>query len=319
MDTYRIRTDLTRASVGAYALPLGLEPIALPEPTQGYLVSMNIAEGEEPDTYAFHVVVSHDRLKALIEDAFDLMPESVVPIVEVGSRDAYRNLDVYLGSKELPFDEFQAVWKEYEPIIYEDASIGVGCNAEEPFVEVFLDSWKGLCITVPVSMRRQVQRLLQKHGLREVQETWPDSLERLPEPPTRPRDVLALDDLKCPDLDDILMQMRDALDLELNIDPAANLDEGGRELGMTLWFATVLAGRTGHRDKGAYISIWATACSMAELEDLAVREVEKLQGYAFEGFYTCDRVAYDDRPDELGDIPPRRVIAEVHQVSVDEW
>ncbi|MFM1883447.1 MAG: hypothetical protein RJA05_1856 [Planctomycetota bacterium] len=319
MDTYRIRTDLERAKVGSYALPLGLEPVDLPEPTQGYVVNMNIAEGEEPDTYAFHVVVSHDRLKPLIQDAFDLMPESVMPIVEVGSRDAYRNLDVYLGRKELPFDEFEAVWKEYEPIIYEDASIGVGCNAEEPFVEVFMDSWKGLCITVPVSMRRQVQRLLQKHGLREVQETWPESLERATEPPTKPREVLALDDLKCPDLDDILMQLRDALDLELNIDPGANLDEGGRELGMTLWFATVLAGRVGHRDKGAYVSLWATAGSMTELEDLAVREVEKLQGYTFDGFYTCDRVAYDDRPDELGDLPPRRLIAQVHQVNVDEW
>jgi hypothetical protein len=88
---------------------------------------------------------------------------------------------------------------------------------------------------------------------------------------------------------------------------------------MTLWFATVLAGRVGHRDKGAYVSLWATAGSMTELEDLAVREVEKLQGYTFDGFYTCDRVAYDDRPDELGDLPPRRLIAQVHQVNVDEW
>jgi hypothetical protein len=30
-------------------------------------------------------------------------------------------------------------------------------------------------------------------------------------------------------------------------------------------------------------------------------------------------VAYDDRPDELGDLPPRRLIAQVHQVNVDEW
>ncbi len=319
MDEYRMRSDLTRASVGGYALPLGLEPVALPEPTQGYVCTMNISEGEEPDTYAFHVVLSHDRLKPLIESAFDLMPELVVPIVEVGSRDAYRTLDVYLGRRELPFDEFLAVWNEYEPVIYEDASIGVGCNADEPFVEVFLDSWKGLSITVPVTMRRQVQRLLQRHGLREVQETWPDSLDRLTEPPTKPRDVLALDDLKCPDLDDILMQLRDALDLELNIDPGANVDESGRELGMTLWFATVLAGKAGQRDRGAYVSIWATASSMTELEDLAVRSVEQLQGYTFDGFYTCDRVAYDDRPEELTDIPPRRMIAQVHQVTADDW
>jgi hypothetical protein len=35
--------------------------------------------------------------------------------------------------------------------------------------------------------------------------------------------------------------------------------------------------------------------------------------------YTIDRVAFDERPDELADLPPRREKSEVHLVSFERW
>ena len=103
MREHKIRNDLDRAVVDGYALPLGIQPLALPAPAQGYTLTYTPGEEGDPDTYAFHVVVSHDRLRPLIRDAFSLLPDEVVPIVEVGSRDAYRSLDVYLGAEAINF------------------------------------------------------------------------------------------------------------------------------------------------------------------------------------------------------------------------
>ncbi|MDA1007712.1 MAG: hypothetical protein O2800_01725 [Planctomycetota bacterium] len=319
MKPFRVRDDLTRNHVGAYALPLGVEPIDLPEPSQGYVLDYVLGTDDDPDTYAFQIVVSHERLVPLLRDAFALLPEHVHPVVEVGSRDAYRAMDVFMAIDPIPVEEFLAVWDEYEPFILEDANIGMGANSEEPFIEVFVDTWKGLLMSVPVEMRREVQTLLRRHGLREVAETWPEGLERLDAAPMRPREVLVLDDDECPDLDEVLMQLRQRFTLELNVDPGENLDERGRSLGLTLWNAIAVARRPGRTTVGAYITVWVTAASLDDLEELVMSTVEGLSGWEYEALYSCDRVAFDERPESLNEIAPRRQRAEVHQVVIEEW
>jgi hypothetical protein len=320
MREHKIRHDLPRAVVDGYALPLGIQPLDLPAPVQGYTLTYTPGEDGDPDTYAFHVVVSHDRLRPIIRDAFTLLPDDVVPIVEVGSRDAYRALDVYLGADSIPADEFLASWRHFEDVILEDASIGAGANADEPFIEIFVDSWKGLCISVPIAMRREVERLLSRHGLREVMETWPDELERSTTPPSTLREVLLIEDEQSPDLDEVLLQLREEWSLELNIDPDQNVDERGRPLGHVLWTAIAMAVREGRRTTGAYVTVWATASSLSEIEDLVQRHVaEHHPGWTFDGFFSVDRVAFDERPDELGDLPPRRDRAEIHLCVLEEW
>jgi len=320
MREFKLRNDLKRSVVGSYALPLGIEAVDLDPPTQGYTVKFTTGEEDEPDGYSFHAVLSHERMRSLVRDAFELLPEEIVPIIEIGSRDAYRSVDVYLADEPLPRERFLEVWEAIEPIVLEDASIGIGANSEEPWIEVFLDSWKGLTIHVDVERRDEVERLLRRHGLQEVAETWPEVEESDLEPSTRSREVLELIDDQSPDIDELLLSLRDMWGMELNIDPETNIDEGGRELGMTLWQALVLADAAdGNEDRGAYISIWAAASSINEMEMFVDLVMEDQEEWVFNSIYSIDRVAYDERPDALASLPPRPREAKVHLVEIDAW
>lgn len=156
------------------------------------------------------------------------------------------------------------------------------------------------------------------------------------------RPVLDLDDAYAPDVDEILLNLRHDWKLELNIDPESNVDEGGRSLGSTLWHAVVIVdsaepnpgirksragaaasssagGPENNGQQGAYASIWATATSMAEMERLISSALDDHPDWSFGEIYTIDRVAFDERPDELADLPPNRRRAQVHLVTIERW
>lgn len=323
MREFRLREDLERVSLGNYQLPLGVAATALPEPTQGYTVRYQEGTSEdEPDTYVFHVVVSHDKLRPIVDAAFNLLPREVTPVVEIGSRDAYRLVDTYLGEEPMPLVEFLRTWYEFEDILLEDVTIGCGANAEDPWVDVFVDSWKGILISVPTEMREQVETLLGEHGLIEVSSTWTEepASSGLDEEGLETRDVLEVVDDHSPDIDELLLLMRERWMLELNIDRETNVDEAGRHLGMTLWHALVLAvAADGDQDEGAYISVWMTAGSLAQAEELLEDALVDHPEWVFESVYSMDRVAFDDRPDELSHLPPTRRRAAVHSLRIEPW
>ncbi len=320
MREFRLRTDLKRSVVAGYALPLGIEAVDFVPPTTGFTLAYTPGEEDEPDTYAFHVVVSHEKLRPLILKAFTLLPDEVTPIVEIGSRDAYRTVDVYFSDDGVSKSEYLRIWKRYEGVVLEDASIGVGANSEEPFVEIFVDSWKGLSIHVPIELREEVEAMLHAAGLDEVPETWPSEPESDPLPGTTMRDVLEIVDEQSPDIDELLLQLREHWGLELNVDPETNVDDAGRNLGLTLWHAVVVADAvSGDPERGAYLSIWASAGSLAEMERLMTDAIEEQSEWIFNSIYSVDRVAYDERPDELADLPPRSKQSKVHLVEVDAW
>lgn len=320
MRDFRLRSDLERSVVRGYALPLGIEASEIEPPVEGYTLAYTPGEEDEPDTYAFHIVVSHEKLRPLIHKAFDLLPDDVLPIVEIGSRDAYRSVDVYIADEPVARRDFVEIWNMYEDIVLEDGSIGVGANSDEPFVEVFVDSWKGLAIHVPLEMRDQVEAVLHAAGLEEAPETWPSDPDRDPVPGTNVREVLELVDEQSPDIDELLLQLREAWGLELNVDPATNVDEAGRNLGLTLWHAVVVADSAdGDPERGAYLSVWLTAGSLAEVERLVDDAMTEQASWTLNSVYSVDRVAYDERPDELADLPPRSRQSKVHLVEVDAW
>jgi hypothetical protein len=205
--------------------------------------------------------------------------------------------------------------------LLEDVSIGVGANAEDPWVDIFVDSWKGLLISVPVEMRETVESMLAEHGLQEVLATWDEEM-----PDTHgdeglvTRDVLEMVDDHSPDMDELLLVMREKWLLELNVDRETNVDEAGRHLGMTLWHAIVLAqSAEGEPDRGAYITVWMTAGSLAQAEELLEDALLDHPEWVFESIYTMDRVAYDDRPASLANIPPTRRRAAVHELDIEPW
>jgi hypothetical protein len=319
MRPYRIRGDLERAVLDGFALPLGLVPDGITAPRQGYTVDFVPGEEDEPDGYAFYVVVSHEKVKALVRRAFALMPAEVYGIVEVGSRDAYRSLDVFVGREPLPKREYLEGWKEFEPFLLEDGSIGAGANGEEPFVEVFLDQWKGLSIHVPLLMRERVEAMLAEFELEEVGETWPEPADEgdLDADGFDVRPVLVLEDEYSPSLDEMLLQLRQAWDLELNVDPDTNVDVDGRDIGPTLWHAMVIVEPTEPQRASAYASIWATAGSLSEMHDLIDQALAATPEWRFDEIYTIDRVAFDERPDELSNLAPQRSEPQVHLVVFD--
>ena len=64
---------------------------------------------------------------------------------------------------------------------------------------------------------------------------------------------------------------------------------------------------------------WATARSLEEAEDLIEASVEGSGEWLLDRVYSIERVAFDERPEELSDLPPRRSRAEVHSIAIDEW
>jgi len=332
MREFRLAENLERLSLGSYQLPLGVAATSLREPRQGYTVKFQegkfqegkFEEGsdDEPDTYVFHAVLSHDRLRPLVDAAFNLLPKEVTPVVEIGSRDAYRTVDIYLGEEPMPLVEFLRTWYEFEEVLLEDVTIGVGANSEEPWVDVFVDSWKGVLISVPTEMREEVEALMAQHGVLPVETTWDEEMPEIhgEDEALVTREVLEILDDHSPDLDELLLTLRDRWLLELNVDRETNVDDAGRHLGMTLWHAIVLASASeGENDRGAYISVWMTAGSLAQAEELLEDALLDHPDWVFESVYTMDRVAFDDRPPSLSHLPPVRRRAAVHELDIEPW
>ena len=311
----RLRTDLKRAVTNGFAWPLGFDPGPTPPPTQGYTVTYGAGEEDEPDTYAFSVVVSHERLGPIVRAAFErFLPEEVCPILEADSCDAYRRLDVYMGEDVIPLQRFLRVWERYEPFLLEESALAGGANSDDPFVEVFVDQWKGVVIHVPLSMREEVETMLAGFGLEEVAQTWPAEGEGATSTAIRP--VLEVVDDDSTDFDELLVNLRREWQLQLSIDPDTNVDEGGRDLGLTLWHAVVLVASVADDERATYADVWATAGSLNEMQDLLIARLDGSEEWLFDEVYTIDRIAYDDRPDALADVAVRPDRAEVLLVNI---
>lgn len=329
MREYQLRQELERQVSGGYAMPLGIDLGDLSTPEQGYTLTYTAGEDDEPDSYSFHVVVSHERIRPILHRAFELLPENVIGIVEAGSRDAYRSMDVFLGTSEITREHFLDTWRWYESFLLEDCYIAAGMNSDEPHIEVFLDQWKGISLHVPLDMRDEVEGFLNGFGLEEVIETWPSTEDDLMFSSARVIPVLDLVNDYSPDIDEMILELRHEWGLELNVDPETNSDDSGRELGLTLWHALVIVEKTGSTPQdgtpspstasGAYASIWATAGSLIHMQQLIEDELERTPQWQFAEVYTIDRVAFDERPEHLVDLTPRRDQALVHSSTIEAW
>jgi len=317
MTAFSLRPDIERTVIDGFALALGIAPGDVTPPTVGYTIAYTSGHDDEPDTYSFYVTVSHEQVAPIVEKVFSLLPEEVCAIVEISSRDAYRLTDVFLSHEEISKRDFLRTWDRWEPVLLEDGSIAAGANGENPFVEVFVDQWKGVSIIVPLDMHDDVERLLASAGLNEVQETWALGDENPALDNVQIRPVLADLDGMAADIDDVLMELRHDWRMELNIDPDTNVDDAGRRLGLTLWHAILGVHRVGDTRQMADMLIWATAGSLAQLEELIEAELEQSGEWLIAEVYSTDRIAFDERPDELSDLAPRRREVGVHLVKMD--
>ncbi len=320
MSDYRLRDDLTRTVVDGFAFPLGIVPGEIKPPLQGYTIAYNPGQDEDPDTYTFHIVVSHERVASVLDKSFEMLPGEVFGIVEINSRDAYRAIDVYVARESVPCEDLLQTWKLFESVLLEDAAIAAGANSEDPFIEVFLDQWKGISIIVPLDLREKIESMLEQCDLEEVPQTWSDDDENQSGTPSITRSVLDLDEEASPDIDDILWQMRFDWRLELRVDPTTNVDDAGKELGLTLWRAIIGAeSATENSQARADVVIWATANSLKQLEQFIIDAFEDHEKWTLTEVFAVDRVALDERPEALTDLELKQTEAKIHIVEIEPW
>lgn len=319
MSDYRLRDDLTRSVIEGFAFPLGIVPGEIKPPLQGYTLAYNPGEDDDPDTYTFHIVVSHERVALVLERAFAMLPGEVYGIVEINSRDAYRAIDVYVARESVPCEDLLTTWKLFETVLLEDAAIAAGANSEDPFIEVFLDQWKGISIIVPLDLREQIEEMLEQFDLEEVPQTWSDD-DNQSSAPSITRSVLDLDEEASPGIDDMLWQMRFDWNLELRVDPTTNVDDAGKELGLTLWRAIIGAeSASADSDARADVVIWATADSLKQLEEFVIEAFEDHEQWTLTEVFAVDRVALDERPDTLTNLELKQTEAKIHLIEIEPW
>lgn len=320
MRSFQLRSDLKRHSLSGFQLPLGLEPTEPIAPRQGYTVEFVEGQQDAPDTFRYSIACSFPKIAPLLRDLFELLPDEVYPLVEASSKDAYRAVDVFSAREGVEFDDFLETWSEYEQVILEDGAIGAGAQADEPYMEVFVDSWKVVGVQVPEEMREDVERILARHDVEEVEHTWPPEVADSPEPPLTVREILVVEDDHSPDIDEILFQLRESWSLELEVDPDENVDDSGRKLGRTLWHAIAVVENADALEppRAGYALAWASAGSLGELQRMVLSRLGEQEEWRFTGlWYALDRVAYDERPDALADLPPRRLRSELHHFAIE--
>jgi len=294
---YRLRTDLARVVEGGFAYPLGIERGGMRPRKPGWSrISWN-AEVTGAQTLTYTIVVSHELVRPLLYELMRLLPMRVGGILELGSRDAFREVDVFIGPP-VDREQFRAAWDVFEPILLEDATLGVGASSEMPFVEVFLDPDKRILVHVDPEASGKVQGILRRFGIHRREDDEVQSPRSVSSLVVRPV-LRQIPGCLC-DTDHLLIELRAAWELQLDDDPTRNLDARGRDIGCTLWHGIVWVDQedpAGRRFGQAHI--WGTATSRRAMQHLVEQRIGETFEWEFREILTLDRVAFDDRPHEL--------------------
>lgn len=309
MARSRIDTSIERIEKGGFACPLGAYPVNPDDfaPLQGYRVEFEPADGDDdegeweewPDRYMYDVVISHERLESLARACFALLPGRVYPILDVLGNDAYREVDPYIAYEPVGFERFIDAIRRHRGWFYEDGMVGFGAMSVEPFVYVYIDEHKILTVRAQVDLRERVEKILGAFDLQPVEEPLGvDSVEHehrgVLDAPEDRTDLLTLDE--------IIDELRDQWRLELNVDPEENVDDDGRQLGVTGWRCVVrTASADGERDE--YKVVMLAAPNLSDAERMAVGAVDASDRVSVEGaeVVAADRV----RPDEFAQLVGR--------------
>jgi len=196
---------------------------------------------------------------------FGILPPRVYPIIDVLGQDAYRELDSYVTYDLVGLDRIAEAACLYADFLFEDGMVGFGAMAEDPFAYVFLDEHKVVTIRAGVDLKERIERVLEAFDLREASDLRAvDSVAHehrsvLAQTPADARMMLA---------EEILERLRDEWGLLLNIDAESNVDDEGRELGLTWWRCLVRC----HRAEAdvRYAEILLAAHNLLEAERLAI-------------------------------------------------
>jgi hypothetical protein len=196
---------------------------------------------------------------------FSLLPGRVYPILDVLGRDAFREVDPYITYDLVGTDRFLNACRWLRDFLFEDGLVGFGAMSEEPFFYIFIDEHKIVTIRCEPLLKEKVEKILTAFDLQAMSDpAGADSASHehrgvLSAPPEE-ADLL--------DGDQVLEFLRDDWTLVLNVDPETNLDDEGKELGVTGWKCTL---RGENEGETRYAVMVLTASCYRVMEDLAIQ------------------------------------------------
>ena len=323
MLPFRLRSDLTRHRLGDVELALGLECHAGSESlgvragwSREQVSTLDSEFGMEPRD-SWHIVVDRHVLPKLLQELWSLLgrPSTpVFPVIELGSRDAFRAVDTFVGADPLPLEDFLSTVQNLQTLLLEDAHLAFGAYSDEDIPsEVFVDHWKGIALTVRASDRERVETILEAFDLTQVQETWLKLDERQAERVLSIRNIFepiasGIPDpaLLQPDVDHFLLYLRRCWSLVPNLeDWESNLDQAGRSLGRCLWMVQGVV-RNPQTKLRSRLVVWAQAAHPRALGKTLLAWAKQQPKWAWEDELGTDRLSWEDAPPEV-DVARKRV------------
>jgi len=272
--------SISRRSIGAFEFPLGVYPVEPMTPKEGYSSEFEPADGADeqsvevepwPDRYMYDIVIRATRLPALWFQILAMMPSRVYPILDYIGHDAYREIDPFIAYEPVGTERIITLTKRFKDFFFEDGMVGFGAVSESPFFYAFVDEHKILTVRVESESCERVERLLAAFGLTQAQD--PAGADAAAH---EHRGVLSMpeDQHDLLGADEIIDIARDAWSLVLNIDPESNLDDDGKDLGITPW--RCLVRREADDAEPRVAEVVCTAGCLREAEALAMGGVDAL-------------------------------------------
>lgn len=271
-----IDPSIERVEIDGFKFPLGVYPVEPIEPRAGYRVEFEPADGVNdpqfedeviepwPDRYVFDIVISADRVDALYRQLLPLLPGRVYPILDFIGHDAHREIDPYLARVPVGIEWLIDGVRACRPFFFEDGMVGFGALSDDPFCHLFVDEHKIITLRCEPDLKPRFEKILAAFDLKEIED--PAGADAAAH---EHRNVLWTPDDR-PDLlsaEEIVEDLRDAWQLDLNVDITRNVDDGGRELGITPWRCVV---RTEGADRTRYAEIIVNADCLLNAEELAI-------------------------------------------------
>ena len=240
-------------------------------------------------------MISAERLESLCRSLLALMPGRVYPILDYLGLDAYREVDPYISYDLIGMDRFTDALRRYRGFFFEDGLCGFGVMIDEPFLYFFVDEHKIVTVRAEPDMREKVEKILAAFDLEQVEA--PAGADAAAH---EHRAVLVIADDR-PDLlnaDEIVEQLRDEWRLVLNVDGESNVDDDGRDLGVTPWHCIIRCAAEGD-ERAKYVDALLTAGNLLLAEQLALDAAEELLPEGVEDWEESVVVVSDRLTDEM--------------------
>lgn len=311
MPTVELDPSLKPVTIDSFRFPLGVYPVEPMVPSSGYVEEFEQADGgptfwsedaptgddweEWPDRFMFDVVVSAEKIATFVRALLTMLPTRVYPILDVLGNDAYREVDPYIAYDLVGLDKVFDAIRSFGPWLYEDGLVGFGAMSLEPFCYVFVDEHKIVTVRVELELKERVEKILSAFELSAVPE-----LKGADAAAHEHRGVLVRPEADQQALlvaEEIVDRLRRHWSLQLNIDRVTNVDDDGRDLGITYWRALV---RCAENEDGPerFAEALVSAACLDEAEQLIVMQVGR-DAPGDDGWFEVEHLAFDRLTPEL--------------------